>query len=67
MGMNNAFMSLGRIVGPLWAGFAFDINLSFPYLTGSLIMLAGFIVSIFWLSETRRIASDTPRPVPSSK
>jgi DHA1 family multidrug resistance protein-like MFS transporter len=27
MGLNNAFMSLGRIVGPLWAGFAFDINL----------------------------------------
>ena len=25
MGLNNSFMSLGRIAGPLWAGFIFDI------------------------------------------
>ena len=24
MGLNNSFQSLGRAVGPLWAGFAFD-------------------------------------------
>jgi DHA1 family multidrug resistance protein-like MFS transporter len=67
MGLNNAFMSLGRIVGPLWAGFAFDINLSFPYLTGGLIMLVGFIASIFWLRETHHVAPDAPLPAPSSK
>jgi len=49
MGMNNAFMSLGRSVGPLWAGFIYDINLSYPYWSGSIIMLLGFVISMFKL------------------
>ncbi len=49
MGLNNAYMSLGRVVGPLWAGKALDLNLSFPFMTGSLIMLIGFIASLFFL------------------
>jgi len=31
MGLSNAFMSLDRSVGPLWSGFIYDINLSYPY------------------------------------
>ena len=45
MGLNNSFMSLGRIIGPLWAGFIFDIDVSFPYMSGALIMLVGFGVA----------------------
>ena len=67
MGLNNAFMSLGRIVGPLWAGFAFDLNLNFPYLTGGLIMLLGFIASVFWLRETHHVAPGAPLPAPLSQ
>jgi MFS transporter, DHA1 family, multidrug resistance protein len=48
MGMTNAFMSLGRIVGPLWAGFMFDVNIVYPFLTGAVIMSAGFILSLLW-------------------
>ncbi len=46
LGINNSFMSLGRIVGPLWAGFMIDINLSLPYLSGALIMLAVYLASL---------------------
>jgi DHA1 family multidrug resistance protein-like MFS transporter len=49
MGLNNSFMSLGRMAGPAWAGFVFDANISYPYYSGSLIMLAGFLLSLFWL------------------
>ncbi|RLD03313.1 MAG: MFS transporter, partial [Chloroflexi bacterium] len=42
MGLNSSFMSLGRIIGPLWAGFLFDVNITLPYLSGAIIMLAGF-------------------------
>jgi len=49
-GLNNAFMSLGRIVGPLWAGFMFDINLDFPYLSSAAIMLVSFVLSLMWLN-----------------
>ena len=50
MGLNNAFMSLGRIIGPTWAGFLFDVNMNYPYLSGAAIMLVGFAISLVWLS-----------------
>ena len=51
MGLNNAFMSLGRIVGPLWAGIAFDMNISYPYISGSAIMFAGFLISLATIKQ----------------
>jgi len=44
LGLNNSFMSLGRFVGPVLAGFLFDIRVYLPYLIGSLIMLLGFLL-----------------------
>jgi len=49
MGLNNAFMSLGRIIGPIWAGAVLDINLNYPFLTGAVIMLIGFLASLKFL------------------
>jgi DHA1 family multidrug resistance protein-like MFS transporter len=51
MGLNNAFMSLGRIVGPIWAGSLFDVNIGFPYLSGAVVMLIGFFMTLFWLHD----------------
>lgn len=51
MGLNNSFMSLGRILGPIWAGTVLDINLSYPYLTGAFIMGVGFVAALFYLRE----------------
>ena len=59
MGLNNSFMSLGRMVGPAWAGFIFDTNLSYPYFSGSLIMLAGFLLSLVWLKSAPPIQEQT--------
>ncbi|MBC8335551.1 MAG: MFS transporter [Anaerolineales bacterium] len=53
MGINNSFMSLGRIVGPIWAGTALDINLSYPFITGAIIMAFGFIATLFFLRKER--------------
>jgi DHA1 family multidrug resistance protein-like MFS transporter len=49
MGLNNAYMSLGRVVGPLWAGVVIDVNLFFPFFTGAIVMLIGFIASLVYL------------------
>lgn len=54
MGLNNSANSLGRVVGPIWAGFAFDANPNAPYVSGALLMFAGFIVSLIWLSQPGR-------------
>jgi DHA1 family multidrug resistance protein-like MFS transporter len=52
MGLSNSFMSLGRIIGPIWAGFVFDINLNLPYVSGSIFMLIGFFISLWILTRT---------------
>jgi DHA1 family multidrug resistance protein-like MFS transporter len=54
MGLNNAFISLGQIVGPLWAGVVFDINVNLPYISGAVILLAGFVISLFTISADRQ-------------
>ena len=51
MGANNSFQSLGRVVGPLWAGNMYDINYNLPYLTGAFVMLVGFGISMKTLKE----------------
>jgi MFS transporter, DHA1 family, multidrug resistance protein len=55
MGINNSFMSLGRIIGPLWAGLLFDINLNLPYLSGATVMIIGFLLAMIWLSREPEI------------
>jgi DHA1 family multidrug resistance protein-like MFS transporter len=51
MGLGNSFISLGRIVGPIWAGFIFDIDVSYPYLSGAAIMFTGFLIGLAWKSR----------------
>ena len=56
MGMNNSFQALGRGVGPLWAGFAYDLHYSLSFWTGALIQLVAFFYSLSMLrSETAEI------------
>jgi DHA1 family multidrug resistance protein-like MFS transporter len=59
MGLGNTFLSLGRIVGPLWAGFIFDVGARLPYLSGAAIMAAGFAASLIWLVPQRALTSQT--------
>ncbi len=60
MGLNNSFMSLGRVVGPSLAGLLLDVNLSYPYIFGAAIMLIGFVLSLFLLRAT---AVPQPEPI----
>jgi DHA1 family multidrug resistance protein-like MFS transporter len=53
MGLNNSFMSLGRVVGPVLAGMLFDINISLPYLSGGLASLIGFLLCLILLKKPR--------------
>ncbi|MGM7636247.1 MFS transporter [Bacillus sp. Hm123] len=45
MGLNNSFMSLGNVVGPLVAGMLFEWNIHSPYLFGGAVMLVGFLLT----------------------
>jgi len=71
MGLNNSFMSLGRVAGPLLAGTLIDINLNLPYISGSLVTLVGFILCLFLLKPmpvkiaTSKEIAEQPSPTAS--
>jgi MFS transporter, DHA1 family, multidrug resistance protein len=51
MGLSNSAVSLGRVIGPLWAGAVFDLNVNAPYLSGAVILLIGFVLCAMWLKR----------------
>jgi DHA1 family multidrug resistance protein-like MFS transporter len=51
MGLCNSFVSIGRIAGPIWAGFIFDVNACYPYLSGAVIMFTGFLIGLAQVSR----------------
>jgi len=61
MGLQQSFMSLGRVAGPLWGGAVFSISYHMPYYTGAVIMLLGFLGSLVFLNGARL---PTPQPAP---
>jgi DHA1 family multidrug resistance protein-like MFS transporter len=61
LGLSNSFMSLGRIIGPIWAGYIFDSNYDYPYVSGSLILFIGFIISLGWRIKDSEAIPSTPK------
>jgi len=48
MGMNNAYMSIGNILGPLLAGVLYDVNIIYPFILGFIVLLVTTIGSTMW-------------------
>ncbi|UAC48973.1 MFS transporter [Bacillus aquiflavi] len=54
MGLNNSFLSLGNVAGPIIAGTLFEWNIHIPYIFGALVMLIGFISTSIWISRKKK-------------
>jgi DHA1 family multidrug resistance protein-like MFS transporter len=59
MGLSNSFVSLGRVAGPIVAGIIFDVNPSYPYLIGALILSGVFLMSLFLVKEVESSPEDS--------
>jgi DHA1 family multidrug resistance protein-like MFS transporter len=46
MGLNSAATSLGRVVGPLWAGYLYEVNIEYPYFSGAGALALGLLVCL---------------------
>lgn len=46
-GLNSTFTSFGNILGPLAAGYLFDLNHIFPYYISAIILLGTGVLSLF--------------------
>lgn len=47
-GLNNAYMSLGNMIGPALAGLLFDWNMNTPYIFGAIILFTCFLLALIW-------------------
>ena len=56
MGMNNAYMSIGNIVGPTLAGIAFDIDMRYPFIMGLVLLLITFGGTLNW-TKRKQVAT----------
>lgn len=54
MGLNSAANSLGRVAGPLWAGYLYEVNIEYPYLSGAGTLILGLLVYIAGMRAGRR-------------
>jgi MFS transporter, DHA1 family, multidrug resistance protein len=52
LGLNNSYQSLGRVIGPLWAGSLFDFHITLPYLSAAVIMLVAFFFGLHAMRST---------------
>ena len=66
LGLNNSFQSLGRVAGPLWAGFLFDYGVNLPYLSAALIMLATFAYGVLVMRSQGARADNLPAAAAAS-
>ena len=51
-GMNNAYISLGNMIGPALAGTLFDWHMNIPFTFGALILLGCFFLTFIWTKKT---------------
>ena len=54
-GMITAYMSLGNMVGPALAGILFDINIIYPYIIGTFILLICFVIAFLWSKRSSEL------------
>lgn len=57
-GMNNAYMSVGNIVGPAIAGNLFDIHINIPYLFGAVVLVLGVFLCMVWAGRRSPVNSN---------
>lgn len=48
MGMNNAYMSIGNVIGPLLAGVLYDVNIVYPFILGLIMLMITMFITIAW-------------------
>ncbi|WP_298830610.1 MFS transporter [uncultured Planococcus sp.] len=48
MGMNNAYMSIGNVIGPLLAGVLYDINIIYPFILGLIMLMITMFITVSW-------------------
>lgn len=57
-GMITAYMSLGNMIGPALAGIMFDINITYPYIMGTFLLIVCFVIAFFWSKRSAELLGE---------
>lgn len=64
MGIQGSFDSLGRMLGPLWAGFIYAYGIQAPFWSAALVHLLAFVFVLpIFMQMLSRTPADPPEPV----
>jgi len=53
-GMNNAYSSLGNIIGPSLAGIFYDVSYNIPFIFGAFILIGSIFMCAAWNQRARK-------------
>ncbi|MFJ5624452.1 MFS transporter [Peribacillus loiseleuriae] len=48
MGMNNAYMSIGNVLGPTLAGLMYDVRITYPFILGLVLLVITLFITMAW-------------------
>jgi MFS transporter, DHA1 family, multidrug resistance protein len=48
MGMNNAYMSIGNVLGPTLAGLLYDVKITYPFILGFVLLVITLFITFTW-------------------
>jgi MFS transporter, DHA1 family, multidrug resistance protein len=52
MGMNNAYMSIGNVIGPTLAGLLYDVKITYPFILGLALLMVTMVITLTWQKRT---------------
>lgn len=55
-GMNSFFTSLANVFGPIIGGWMFDIDINYPFYFGTVIIVVGLAIAMFWVDPMKKLA-----------
>jgi MFS transporter, DHA1 family, multidrug resistance protein len=55
MGMNNAYMSIGNVAGPTFAGLLYDVNIIYPFVLGVVLLMVTLLITIIWQKRSLKV------------
>lgn len=54
MGMNNAYMSIGNVLGPTLAGMLYDVKIIYPFILGLVLLVLTLCTTIIWQKRSHQ-------------
>ncbi len=52
MGMNNAYMSIGNVLGPTLAGLLYDVKITYPFILGFVLLVITLFITFTWQKKS---------------